>query len=328
MNDHNAASNSTTELFRYTDSFEYMQRVRAGLPPVMICLAVNGGVQGKESNPHLPESADEIADSVAEAYEAGATMVHVHARDPENLSRCARSTDAWYEQNRKIRERCPQIVINNTTGGDFDMTNEQRLACLDARPEIASLNLTPDMSRFKLKARQAPLSHPRAEIDYDGCVPITYGTVAYFAAEMQRRNIRPELETYHSGGMWVIRHLIDSGLVRSPYLIQTVMGVQTSSYPTPENVINLLKELPPETVWLCSGIGPFQTPMVTLAALMGGHVRVGMEDNVYYGRGQLLDSNRQAVERIVRIAGELGRKVATPLEARTMLGISQKPTTY
>ena len=315
-------------LWRYADAYEFMERVREGMPPAIICVACNGGIQGKESSEALPETADEIADSVYEAYEAGASIVHVHARKRANLTEAATTVEEWWEVNSKIRERCPDIIINSTTGGGLTSTMEDRLACLDAKPELASLNLTPDMSRFRLKERRAPLPNPRGPIEYDDCVPFSYRLVTQFARAMQTRGVKPELETYHSGGAWVVRDLVEQELVTSPYYIQTVMGYQTSSYPTVDNVINLLREFPPETVWLCSGIGPFQLPMTTLALLLGGHARVGLEDNLYLRRGQKFRSNAEAVERAVRIAHELNRDVATPAQARQMLGVSETPSRY
>lgn len=311
--------------WRYADTFEYMEQTRTGFPPAMICVACNGGIQGKETHAQLPESPDEIADSVWAAYEAGASMVHVHARHPGDLTLGARRVADWQEVNSRIRERCPDIVINNTTGGDLEMSMEDRLSCLDALPDVASLNLTPDMSRFTMKARPAAMSNPRAEMEIDTCIPFTYGIIERFAAEMKKRGIKPEMETYHTGGAWVIRDLIEHRLVEPPYLIQTVMGAQTASYPTPENVLQLLKELPEETVWLCSAIGPFQLPLTTLALLMGGHARVGLEDNLYHSRGRKFVDNAEAVKRVVRIAGELNRKIATPAETRRLLGLTATP---
>ncbi|UCD80244.1 MAG: 3-keto-5-aminohexanoate cleavage protein [Desulfobacterales bacterium] len=315
-------------IWNYADSYEFMEKVQQGMPPLIICVACNGGVQGKEYNENLPETADEIADSVYGAYQAGASMVHIHARDPNNLASCARTTEVWHEVNQKVRERCPDIIINNTTGGGLDMTMEERLSCLDAMPEVASLNLTPDMSKFKLKERKAPLPHPHPAIDYDDCLPFSYKWVTRFASEMKKRNIKAELETYHSGGAWVIRDLIDQGLIDKPYWIQTVMGYQTSSFPAVQNVVSLLSEFPKDSLWLCSGISIFQLPMTTLAILLGGHARVGMEDNIYYRRGEKLSSNAQVVERTVRIAHELNREIATPVQARKMLGLSETPTSY
>ena len=314
-------------IWRYADSYEYMGRTRKGMPPLMIVVAVNGGIQGKESHDGIPETADEIADSVIAAYKAGASVVHVHARNPKNPSQGARTTEAWVEVNAKIRARCPDIIINNTTGGDLEMTMEERLSCLDAKPELASLNLTPDMSRFTIAARKPPLPHPREEREIDVCLAFTYGLIEKFATMMNERGVKPEMETYHSGGAFVIQHLIKAGFVKPPYLIQTVMGVQSASHPTPWNVMNLLQEFPADTVWLSSGIGPFQLPLGTFATLMGGHVRVGLEDNLYYARGRKFVSNEEAVKRAARIAGELNRAVATPAEARALLGLGA-PTKY
>jgi 3-keto-5-aminohexanoate cleavage enzyme len=312
----------------YANSYDFMERVQEGMPPLIICVACNGGVQGKEYNENLPETADEIADSVYEAYQAGASMVHIHARDPNNLASCARTTEVWYEANQKVRERCPDIVINNTTGGGLDMTMDERLSCLDANPEIGSLNLTPDMSKFKLKERKAPLPNPHPPVEYDECLPFSYKLVTRFATDMKSRGIKPELETYHSGGAWVIRDLIQQELIQKPYWIQTVMGYQTSSFPTVQNVMALLSEFPEDSLWLCSGISVFQLPMTTLATILGGHVRVGMEDNIYYRRGEKLKSNAQVVERTVRIAAELNRDIATPAQTRKMLGLSETPSQY
>lgn len=315
-------------LWNYADPYRFMDKVREGMPPVIICCACNGGIQGKESNENLPEAADEIAGSVHGAYQAGASMVHVHARNPQHLTRPATTTEVWYEVNRKIRERCPEIIINDTTGGGPDMTMEERLACLDARPEVASLNLTPDMSKFMIKERKAPLPDPHPAQMYDECLPFSYKIVNWFADEMKKRGIKPELETYHTGGIWVILDLIKGGKLEKPYWVQTVMGYQTSSWPTVDNVWHLLRELPEDCLWLCSGIGPFQLPLTTLAILMGGHVRVGLEDNVYFKRGEKARSNAQLVERAVRIAHELNREVATPRQARQMLGLSETPSSY
>jgi 3-keto-5-aminohexanoate cleavage enzyme len=255
-------------------------------------------------------------------------MVHVHARDPNKLYGPARALEVWQEVNHKILERCPDIIINNTTGASFDMTMEERLSCLDAKPEVASLNLAPEMLRFKLKERKPPLPHPRGVVEIDGCVPWTYQQITWYATEMKKRNIKPELEIYHPGCAWVYRDLISQGLLTKPYWIQTVMGYQTSSYPTVQGTLDLLRDFPEDALWLCSGIGPFQVPLTTLATLMGGHVRVGLEDNVYYRRGEKAKSNAQLVERAVRIANELGREVATPAQARALLGLSDKHSVH
>jgi 3-keto-5-aminohexanoate cleavage enzyme len=314
--------------FDYTNHYEFMERVRTGMPPLIICCACNGGIQGKEANEVIPETSDEIAASVGAAYDSGAAMVHLHARDPQDLTRGARNAEPWREVLRKIRERCPDIIINATTGGGPGMTMEERESSLEAGPEVASLNLAPDMSRFRLKERLAPLPNPRPALDVDECIPFTYGLIHRFAAMMKLHQIKPEMELYHPGCAWGVRYLIENDLVQKPYWIQTVMGYQTGSYPTVDNVLHMLKDFPKDALWLCSAIGPYQLPLTTLATLMGGHVRVGLEDNVYYARGQKAKSNAQLVQRTVRIAHELNRPIATPAQARSILGLKCQPSKY
>lgn len=315
-------------LFDYTNSQDFMERVRTGMPPVIICVACNGGIQGREANDALPETAEQIALSVGAAYDSGAAMVHIHARDPKDLTRGARDAESWREVLRKVRERCPDIIINATTGASPSMTMEERASSLDAGPEVASLNLAPDMSKFRLRERPAPLPNPRPALEIDECIPFTYGQIHEFAAKMKQLHIKPELEIYHSGGPGVVQFLIENDLLEKPYWIQTVMGYQTGSFPTVDNVLRLLREFPDESLWLCSALGPYQLPLTTLATLMGGHVRVGLEDNVYYARGQKAKSNAELVQRAVRIANELNRPVATPAQARSMLGLRCQPTKY
>jgi 3-keto-5-aminohexanoate cleavage enzyme len=314
--------------FDYTDRHEFMERVRTGMPPLIICVACNGGIQGKEANDVIPETPDEIAVSVGAAYDAGAAMVHIHARDPQDLTRGARNAEPWREVLRKVRERCPEIIINATTGGGPGMTMEERASSLEAGPEVASLNLAPDMSRFRLKERLAPLPNPRPALDVDECIPFTYGQIHRFAEMMKLHHIKPEMEIYHPGCAWGVRYLIENDLVQKPYWIQTVMGYQTGSFPTVDNVLHMLKDFPEDALWLCSAIGPYQLPLTTLSTLMGGHVRVGLEDNVYYSRGQKAESNAQLVQRTVRIAHELNRPIATPAQARSILGLNCKPSKY
>jgi 3-keto-5-aminohexanoate cleavage enzyme len=255
-------------------------------------------------------------------------MVHIHARDPEKWYESAGNAEQYRLVNGMIREKCPDIIINNTTGGTWGMTNDERLACLDAKPEVASLNLGPDMYKMVLKERRPPIPHPRKEINLDGCMPNTYGEVAAFAQAMKKKGIKPEIEIYHSGHFWVFEDLFTQGLLQPPHLIQFVMGYQTSIYPTPANLLGLVNELPAQSIFEVAGIGPYQLPMNVMAMILGGHVRVGMEDSIYYKRGQLLKSNAEAVGRIVRIAKDMNRDIATPSQAREMIGISQKPSQY
>ena len=310
-----------SDTWRYGDTYEWMEHLRGGFGPMIITCALNGGVQGKESSPALPETPEELAAAAFDAWNAGAAAVHVHARDPENLGDCTQRSDVFAEINARIRERCPDLIVNNTTGGSPTVTMDERYEGLEARPHLASLNLGPDMSRFKIPPRPAPLQHPHDGFLYDDCIPFTYGIVERLARRMLEYGIKPELEIYQPGQFWVSRFLIDERLIEPPYLHQFVMGYQTSSFATPWALADLVRDLPEGSIFSVCGVGHFQLPMTTMSTLMGGHVRVGLEDNLYYSRGRKLTGNGEAVERAVRIAQELNREVATPAQAREILGL-------
>ena len=316
-------------IWDYRDPYEWMRRVRtSSLPPMVICCAITGGIQGKETNPNLPETPEEQAEQTYEAYKAGASMVHAHVRDPKCWYNCSGDTQQYRLVNGMIREKCPDIIINNTTGGGPGMTPQERLCVLDAKPEVATLNMGPDVFKMTLKERKAPLPNPRPERKLDGCTPIDYAEVTLFAKTMREKGVKPEMEIYQPGMYWVVEDLMAQKLIDPPYLFQFVMGYQTSFYATPQNVLSFIHELPANSVYEVAGLGQFQLPMTVLSILLGGHVRVGLEDNIYYKRGQLLKSNAEAVERIVRIARDMNREIATPAQARQIFGVSSKPSKY
>jgi 3-keto-5-aminohexanoate cleavage enzyme len=317
-----------TDTWAYADTRQWMQRAREGFGPLMISCAVNGGVQGREANENLPETPTSIAEQVAEAHAAGAVIVHVHPRDRDDLSVTARTADEFHEVNVHIRAACPDIIINNTTGASITPEGETFFEILDARPEMASLNMGPEMTRMRLPERPRHLPNPRPATVVDECLPWTYGRLEELARLMQERGIKPELETYHPGQFWVTAALIDAGVLTPPYVHQFVMGYQTAIYPSPQNLCTMFADLPPGSLAFVAGIGAFQLPMNTLAIVCGAHVRVGLEDNVYYRRGQKLTGNADAVHRIARIADELQRPIATVTEARAMLGLAPEPRTY
>jgi 3-keto-5-aminohexanoate cleavage enzyme len=317
-------------IWDYYNPYEWLSRVRqSSFPSLAICVAITGGVQGKEANPNLPETPEEQTEQTYECYEAGASMVHLHVRDPQKWWDGSGQVEQYRKVNAMIRSACPEIIINNTTGGSFGMTLEQRLACLDATPEVATLNMGPDMYKIRLRERKAPLPHPRPAEEVSGTLAVTYEELRRFARAMQKRGIKPELEVYHPGQLWSVFDLIEQGLVAPPYLVQFVMGYGMSPWATPRNLVSFFEQLPSGCAVEVSGVGPFQLPMTSLAMILGAQmVRVGMEDNVYYSRGQLLQSNVEAVDRVVRIARELGRKIATPAQTREILALSPEPSQY
>jgi 3-keto-5-aminohexanoate cleavage enzyme len=315
-------------IWDYRDPYAWMAKVREGLPPLIISVAITGGVQGKEMNENLPETPEEQAEQTKEAYEAGASIVHVHARNPEVQWMTTSNPEDYLKVNAMIREKCPDIIINNTTGGGPELTMEQRMASIYANPELCSLNLGPFVLKVPLKERAEPLPHPRPAMLFDRCLPCSYADVETFARTMKEKGIKPEMELYNPGQYWVFQDLLMEGLLDPPYDFQFVMGFQTSSFPTPANLLGLINELPSQSIFSVIGVGYYQIPMNVMGIMLGGHVRVGMEDNLYYAKGRKLKNNAELVARIARIAKEMNREIATPAQAREMLGISQEPSQY
>lgn len=311
----------------YTDTYEWMRHTGRFAPLIVAC-AVNGGVQGKEAHEAIPETADEVAEAAAGAYRAGATIIHIHGRDPGRLWDCTGDPEVYLDINRKVRAACPEAIVNNTTGGGFNTTQKDRLRQLSALPEMASLNLAPVMDRFRMPPRPAPLPHPHDGFDIDECAPATYGEVEELARRMRELGVKPEIEIYSPGHFWVVKDLMEQGLLEGPQWFQFVLGTQTEIFPSPANLLTMIREMPKGGQFSVVGVGKYQWPLTTLSIILGGNARVGLEDNLNERRGVRLRSNAEAVEKIVRIAREMGRDVATPAQARELLGLPAKPRDY
>jgi 3-keto-5-aminohexanoate cleavage enzyme len=201
---------------------------------------------------------------------------------------------------------------------------------LEAHPEVASLNVGPLAWRTKLRKRSPPLSGRDDDVYMDSIWPptFTWKETEIFAQAMLDRRIKPEIEIYHPGQFSLAYNLIDKGLLRSPLLLQFVMGAPSGVLPTPRNLFSMLDHVPSDSVVSVIGVGFHQLPLTAIAIAMGLHVRVGLEDNIYYSKGVLCRNNAQLVERAVRIARELNRRIATPKETREMLGLDPNPTSY
>jgi 3-keto-5-aminohexanoate cleavage enzyme len=318
----------------YKDVVQFEERIKNGtMPPLIISVAITGGIIGKEANPNLPESPEEQADEAYACYKAGASAVHIHARDPQKgFAVTSSRTEHYLTVNRMVRERCPDIIINNTTGGGFDMTREERMASLSANPEVCSLNCGPIILKATLPARKPPLSGRDEAVPLDDrIITVTFRETELFSRAMMERNIKPELEIYNPQQLNVVHNLIKQNLLKKPYWYSVIFSTYLGGLAVPgnlKNYINMIDNLPADSMFQTIGVGPNQFPMMTLSILTGGHVRVGMEDNLFHRRGELLKSNAQAVEKAVRLAEELGREVATPEQARRMLGISEIPSRY
>lgn len=265
---------------------------------LMITVALVGAEVRKEDTPYLPITPDEIAQQAQEVYEAGASMVHIHVRDQEG--KATQDRELYRETIQKIRERCP-IIVQVSTGGAVGMTDDERLQPVSLKPEMASL--TTGTVNFG-----------------EGVLMNSAAQLRRFALELQEHGVRPEFEIFDTGMIENAYKLVRDGFVQGHLHYDFVMGVPGAMPATPEQLLFLREKIPSEATWSVAGIGRAQLPMATMAILLGGHVRVGLEDNIYYSKG-VLATNRQLVERIVRISREIGREIATPDEARRILQI-------
>jgi 3-keto-5-aminohexanoate cleavage enzyme len=305
---------------------------RSGLssfPPLIVTCAITGGNAGKEVNPNLPESLEEQVKQTYDAYNAGASMVHVHRRDPENPAEMTRSADDYREVNIKIREKCPDIIINNTCAcgrlriGDSQEWSPQLLTSMDADPEIASLDISCYCSLMRLPKREPPLFGRDQEIVREMSYAITQTEAEKSVELMREHGIKPEFECFAMSDLHYVNRLVQSGYVdlnNGPHLIQFVFTTG-SNWPTAQYLSMVVNAVPNGCILGIIAPGAMQFPVLAMAIVQGLHVRVGMEDNVYIERGQKAGSNAELVEKIIRIATELGRPIATPAQARQMLGL-------
>ena len=274
---------------------------------VVITVAQTGAITNKKLNPNVPEQPEEIADSAYGCYNEGAAICHIHARDAqgENTS----DISVFREIHTRIRELCP-IVLQDSTGGGPNLTQEERINCLKAGPEMASLNMG-SLMRVSGPYKGIAWSNMPHEIDY-------------YVDEMNKAGIKPEMEVYNHAMLQDVRRLIKEGRVKKPYYINIVLGMryQGAEPATPETLMSIVGRLPDGSIFNSTNVGSTQTRMASMAMFLGGCVRVGLEDNIYYKKGELASSNAQLVARVVRIARELGKEPATPDETRQYLGLS------
>ena len=281
-------------------------------------------------SPHLPITADQIATQAIDAANAGATVLHLHARDPLN-GRPSSDPAHWAGFLPAIRSGC-NGVVNMTTGGSAVMSLEQRLAApLRFQPEMCSLNMgTMNFALYPMAVRIKEWKHdwerPFLEGSDDLVFKNTPRDIAYVLAEMgAKRGARFEFECYDIGHLTMLRHFVDRGLVQTPIFIQFVFGVLGGMAPDPDTLV-LLKRTADRLFgdsyqFSVLAAGRMQIPMATIAAAMGGHVRVGLEDNLYLAKAVLAKSNAEQVAQIRGIVEALGREIATPDQAREMLGL-------
>jgi len=298
---------------------------------VIISCAVTGSVHTPTMSPYLPLTPDDIAQQAIEAAEAGAAILHLHARDP---------ADGRPTPDPKIFDRfVPRIVeatdavINITTGGSTRMTLEERLAYpLQAKPEMCSLNMgsmnfSIHPAARKIQQWRHDWEQPYVEGMEDLIFRNTFKDIKRILNVLgDDCGTRFEFECYDLGHLYNLAHFVDEGLVKGPLFIQSIFGILGGMGPDPENLVVMrttADRLFGRANYRFSvlGAGRHQMPLLTMAAVMGGNVRVGLEDSLYLGRGQLAKSCAEQVRKIRRILEELSLEVATPDEARAMLGL-------
>jgi 3-keto-5-aminohexanoate cleavage enzyme len=267
---------------------------------LIITVAPTGSVPRKKDTPYVPVTPDEIAETAYLCEQEGASIIHVHCRD-ENENPTS-DYAIFKETLDKIRKRTHLIRMTSTSGvaGKLD---EDRAQPLKIKPEMASLTT----GSLNFAGRKPSIVYVN-----------TWETITFLAKKMLEANIKPEIETFDMGFIRQGIKLIEQGLVKEPAHFQLVMGVDGGIPATPENLIHMRNQLPPNATFVVAGMAKWQLPMTTMAILMGGHVRVGLEDNIYYAKGKLA-RNEEFVARVRRLADELQREVATSDEARQIL---------
>jgi len=270
---------------------------------IIITAAVTGSSPTKEMNPAVPYTPGEIVSAAVDCHKAGAAVTHIHVRDPET-GRPDFKIELFKRILEGIRERC-DMIVNLTTSG-------LRLSGTDVMAQrLQPVSLKPDMCSFDLGSMNF---RDRAFVN-----PPEWGEAA--ATCMRENRVKPEIEVFDVGHIYQALDLIQRGMIEAPPYFQLCMGARWGIEGTAENLLFMKSKLPPDAVWSVLGVQRAQLPMITMGMLLGGHARVGFEDNLYLRRGVLADSNARMVEMAVDLAERLGRSVATPDEARGILGI-------
>ena len=307
-----------------------MKKAPYRTPKVIISCAITGSIHTPSMSDALPITPDEIAQSAIEAAEAGAAILHLHARDPKD-GRPSASAEVFGQFLPRIKQ-ATDAVVNITTGGGLTMTMDQRLeGAIAARPEMASLNMgSMNFGIFPMAARDRDWKHDWEKPYLQGTDNFifrnTFKDIEHILTNLgQAHGTRFEHECYDVGHLYNVAHFVDRGLLKPPFFIQMIFGILGGIGAAPENLI-FMKETADKLFgddyrWSVLGAGRHQMPLITQAAMMGGNVRVGLEDNLYIGAGQPARSNAEQVAKIRRIIEELGLAIATPDEAREILAL-------
>ena len=294
---------------------------------VIITCAVTGAIHTPSMSPHIPVTPEEIADAAIGAAEAGAAIVHLHARDPKD-GRPTQDPKMFMKFLPTIAAKS-NVVINLTTGGAPTMGVEERLQpALQLKPEVASLNMgSMNFGLYEMLNRFKDFKYdwekPYLETSDDRIFKNTFKDIAHILESCGNNNTRFEIECYDIGHLYTAAHFLDRGLIKPPLLIQSVFGIRGGIGPHPEDVMHMKRTADrlfgDQYLWSVLGGGRSQMYVAVQSAVMGGNVRVGLEDSLWGGKGKLAKSNAEQVSKIRRILEELGLEIATPDDARAML---------
>ncbi len=274
------------------------------MQPLIINAAITGMVPMPKDNPSLPVTVDQIVTEARRCADAGAAIIHIHARDDDGTPTWR--PEIYQEIISGIRATCPELLISASTSGRLWSDFEKRSAVLDCRPDLGSL--TPGSMNFPSSASVNPPQMIRE-----------------LAAAMKERGIIPELEFFELGMIDFVReHLVAKGIIAPPFYANLLLGSLGTMSASARNLVHMVDALPAGTVWAAAGIGRFQFSMNNLAIAMGGHVRVGLEDNLWMDLGKTdAATNARLIERLVRVADAMGRPIANAHTVRKMLGLPQ-----
>lgn len=296
---------------------------------VIISCAVTGAIHTPSMSPHLPVTPDEIANTSVEAAEAGAAIIHLHARDPKT-GKPTQDVDLFRQFLPVIKSRS-DAVINLTTGGAPTMTIQERLRpALELKPEVASLNMgTMNFGLYEMLGRFKEFKHdwerPYLANSDDMVFKNTFRDIAYILESCSANNTRFEIECYDTSHLYTAAHFMDRKLLKAPIFIQTVFGLRGGIGPHVEDLMHMKRTADrlfgSDYVWSVLGAGRNQIPLASIGAAVGGNVRVGLEDSLWDGPGRLASSSAVQVRRIRQVIEALSLEVATPDDARQMLGL-------
>ncbi len=269
----------------------------------IITVAPTGAWPGKEHNPNIPLTPKEIANDVYACWQAGASVAHLHMRDDEGKG--TMNKEKFKETVELIRSQC-DIIVNLTTSGDLQATDETRMAHLiELKPELASF----DAGTMNWMHNSIFMNHPHF--------------LEKLAKTMLENGVKPEIEIFDAGMFYNSVYYMKKGIIKAPAHYQFVLGADGGTAATVENLVYLKSLIPAEATWSALGIGKGHLPILYATLALGGHVRVGMEDNVYYAKNRLAQSNAEFVARAARLIREANKEVATPDEARQILNLKR-----